>query len=190
MDMDYDLGGHVVWPRLEPDTDPAPSVLWPTVAPRRHSVGEREERVRVTAAWSELLGQLRKLVVEHGLQPLPTDVPLGAAIERITHRHVVRRDRLCHGAGSAPDLEEPARHFLAASGFGEDPIRHRIEVERESPVACAQSRLVRHWSPPRSPNDSGFETLVEEGARVTLHPHQGARNLEPKRSISRRRRRS
>ena len=144
MDVQDDLGRLIVRLGLEPDADPATSVFRASIAPGRHGVCEGKEGRRVAAARTELGRQLGELVGEHGLESLPAHVALGRAIERVAHRHVVRRDRLRDRARGAADLKEPARHFLAAAGFGKHAVRHGIEIDGQGLASGTRRCVVHH----------------------------------------------
>jgi len=98
--------------RLEPDPEPAVPVLASRVAARGHRIGEDEERGPAAASRAELLDEPGALAVEHRLEPRAADVVIGRAVQRVAHRHVVRRDRLRDGACGAADAEEPASDLL------------------------------------------------------------------------------
>ena len=89
--VDDDLRRLALRLRLEPHAQPAVRlhVLPRGIAARRHGVRKGEE-LRVRAALlAEPLDEQGELALQHGGEPLPADVALARAVNRVAHRHVV-----------------------------------------------------------------------------------------------------
>ena len=104
----------------------------------------------------EAFDQERVLVIEHRDQPLAAHIPVALAINRVTHRHVIRGDGLGDGAAGSADSEEPPRHFLTGTNLGEDAVLGRVEVDLQcflvgiELVAHSLSRIENRISPERN----------------------------------------
>ena len=78
------------------------------------------------------------------------------AINRVTHRHVVRGDGLSDGAAGSADSEEPPRDFLTGTNLGEDAVLGRVEVDLQcflvgiEVVAHSLARIENRISPRRN----------------------------------------
>src|SRR5436853_130531 len=129
--MDDDLGAFPMRSGLEPDSEPAVPVLASRVAARGHRIGENEEGGPAAASRAELLDEPGALAVEHRLEARPADIVTGRAVQRVAHRHVVRRDRLRDGACRAADAEEPAGDLLPGADLCEGAVPRGIEIYPE-----------------------------------------------------------
>ena len=140
---------------LEPDSEPAVPVLASRVAARGHRIGEDEEGGPAAASRTELLDEASALAVEHRLEAFLADVVIGWAVQRIAHRHVVRRDRLRDGACRAADVEEPAGDLLAGADFCKRAVPRGIEIDPERLVVRAPRRFCEQSALQRRRGDAG-----------------------------------
>jgi len=112
------------------------SAWWPTVGLvlpletlGRHGGGEGKELGGRAALAFEAFDQERVLMIEHRDQTLAAHIPIALAINRVTHRHVVRGDGLGDGAAGSADPEKPPRNLLTGTNLGEDAVLGRVEVD-------------------------------------------------------------
>src|SRR5882672_1103830 len=171
-----DLRGLLVRPGLETNADPTSTILGAMEASRGHRVGECKETFAVAVLLAKLVGHLRELVIEHGVQPLAADVALGLAIDSVADGHVVRGDRLGDRSGGAPSLEKPASHFLSTAYLGDGAVRSCIKVQCQRLLPRAESRAVHNGPPTRlaPPQAFGHRGNVAS-ARVPARPCEDAR---------------
>jgi len=109
---------------------------------RGDGLGEGEETGVGAALFAKAFKDQGILVVEHGLEPLASDVALAFAINGVAHLHVVGGDRLGNSAGRAADSEEPAGHLLSRADFGEGAVGGFVEIDTERLLVRADA-LVR-----------------------------------------------
>ena len=108
-----------------------------------------KNRVSAAALLLEPFEQQPVLVIEHGEQPLPADVTLGLAVNRVADLHVVGGDGLGDGARGAAHAEKPARHLLAGADLGERAVFRRVEIDPQRLLMGPDAFL-------RGPTISGF----------------------------------
>ena len=123
------------WNRTPSQPRPLPGFPWLRVAT---VLAKAKNRLASPRAGPEQVQQLGELVVEHGLQPLPADVPFRGAVEGVADRHVVGRNGLGHCPGRAADREEPPGDLLAAADLGERAVRRGVEVDRQGFLPCGR----------------------------------------------------
>src|SRR5207244_764562 len=116
---------------LKPYAEPAVRLIVLLETARRDGVGKNEEGAVGAKLLVEALDEQAVLVIEHRLQTFAADVPLRRPVDRVTEGHVVRRHRLGHRAGRAPDMEKPPRHFLSGADLGERAVLLDVEIDLE-----------------------------------------------------------
>ena len=110
---------------------PTVGFVVPGITPGSHRVCENEKLRRAPARGFEPFQEQRVFVLQHRLQPLPADVALARAINRVAHSHVVGRNRFGDGAGGAADAEKPARDLLPRADLGERAVFRRVQIDLE-----------------------------------------------------------
>ena len=123
--MDEDL--RRIGPRLRLKPNPEPAVA--LGAARGYGVGKHEESRPGPSARLQPLQQQAILVIQHRLEPPPAHVTLRRPVDRVAHRHVVRRDRLGDRTRRPAHPEKPARYFLAGPDLRKSPVAPRIQVD-------------------------------------------------------------
>src|SRR5207244_3098557 len=77
----------------------------------------------------EPLDQKTVFVVEHCLEPNPTDVAIRRSVDCVAKCHIVRRHGLRDSASGAADTEKPASHFLARPNLCKRPVLRRVQID-------------------------------------------------------------
>jgi len=144
VDVDEDLAVGVARMRLKAHPEPAVALARSAEAARLDGVGEDEERRGVATALAQALEIQAVLVLEHALQALAADVALAAAVDRVADRHVVRRDALGDGPGSAAGAEEPAHDLLSGTDLGERTVAALVEIDGERLLVRVDRMCFRH----------------------------------------------
>src|SRR5436190_22372409 len=112
--------------RLESNAHPSASVAGILIAACGDGVSEGKESLAIAAIGLELVQKRLEFLLEHRLEALAADIPLGGAVECVADGRVVGGDGFGDCSGSAADGKEPARHFLACADFSERAVGRGI----------------------------------------------------------------
>ena len=154
--VQQDVAGFGTRIALEANAHPTVGLVLTLETLGRHGGGESKELGGRAALTLEAFDQERVLVIEHRDQPLAAHIPVALAINRVTHRHVIRGDGLGDGAAGSADSEEPPRDFLTGTNLGEDAVLGRVEVDLQcflvgiEVVAHSLARIENRISPRRN----------------------------------------
>src|SRR4051812_9876015 len=129
--MDNDLGSFSARFGLETNSHPAVALLPVFITARGYCIREDKEFGCVPSFRAEPFPLQLVFIIEHHLEPLPADVALAGAVNRVAHDHVISRHRFGNGPGRAAHAKKPARHFLSRADFGESPVFARVEIDLE-----------------------------------------------------------
>ena len=129
-DVDDDLARFRARARLKPNPEPAVRFVVLFEAAGRDRVRENKKRSLVPEFFIQAFHQQTILVIEHGLEPLATDIAIRWAVNRIAKAHVVGGHGFRDGPGGAAH-EKTACHFLASADLGERSILLCIEIDLE-----------------------------------------------------------
>jgi len=127
----YDLARLIVDPALKLHPHPAVALVDAAIAPRRHCIGESEERCTFAAFLTQPLHVEIKFAVEHRLEPAARNISVSVPVDGVADLHVISRHALGDRPRSAADPEKPAHHFLACADLGKSAVPTRIEINLE-----------------------------------------------------------
>ena len=164
---------------LKPDAHPTVGLVLPLETLGGHGGGEGEELGGRTALAFEAFDQEWVLMIEHRDQTLAAHIPIALAINRVTHRHVVRGDGLGDGAAGSADPEKPPRNLLTGANLGKNAVLGRVEVDLKGLLVGIE--LVAHSLSPIENRIWPARNLGETGTTPKfdrlLHVHRHGRTL-------------
>ena len=114
---------------LETHAHPGMPLPFPVVRSRGDGVGEGEEARLRAALGRQPIDQQTVLVPHHLLEPLPGDVALGMAVDRVADAHVVGGHALRHRTRGPAGLEEMPHDLLTGADLGEDAVGRTVQVD-------------------------------------------------------------
>ena len=139
--MDEDLAGLVPGTGLELHPHPAVAFVAALEAAGHHRIRKGKERGAIPALVGEAVHIQREFSIEHRLQAGPGHIAVTAAIDRITHRHVIGGDALCDRACSPANAKEPTHDLLPRADLRHGSVPSGIKVDLERFMVGIQFRF-------------------------------------------------
>jgi branched-chain amino acid transport system substrate-binding protein len=155
----------LAWAALESDAHPAVGFVVTAKTASRHGIGKGEKSAFYTDLLIQPLHEQFIFVIEHAAETIPTNVATRGTVDRVAKSHVIGRNGLRHGTGSASDGKKSARNLLSGSDLGKCPVDGRLHIDLKSLLVnlliedsghiASLCRVLPRWATLARKRDSG-----------------------------------